>query len=104
MLEKEPKDRIDTAVTTSLAPDGQSGNETRFVERWVRAREVRLKRDRIPSRSRFQSRWPTPQTFQTWTNGSFAMPSSSKIDTHHKALTLNLDPTTFGSLAEIGAA
>jgi hypothetical protein len=32
------------------------------------------------------------------------MPSSSKIDTHHKALTLNLDPTTFGSFAEIGAA
>ena len=31
------------------------------------------------------------------------MPSAQKLDTHHKALTLNLDPTTFGSFAEIGA-
>lgn len=31
------------------------------------------------------------------------MPSAEKIDTHHKALTLNLDPSTFGSFAEIGA-
>lgn len=31
------------------------------------------------------------------------MPSAEKLDTHHKALTLNLDPTTFGSFAEIGA-
>src|SRR5713101_4182610 len=31
------------------------------------------------------------------------MPSAQKIDTHHKALTLNLDPSTFGSFAEIGA-
>jgi hypothetical protein len=31
------------------------------------------------------------------------MASAEKIDTHHKALTLNLDPTTFGSFAEIGA-
>jgi hypothetical protein len=31
------------------------------------------------------------------------MPSAEKIDTRHKALTLNLDPTTFGSFAEIGA-
>jgi hypothetical protein len=31
------------------------------------------------------------------------MPSPEKIDTHHKALTLNLDPSTFGSFAEIGA-
>ena len=31
------------------------------------------------------------------------MPSTEKIDTHHKALTLNLDPSTFGSFAEIGA-
>ena len=28
---------------------------------------------------------------------------SEKLDTHRKALTLNLDPTTFGSFAEIGA-
>jgi hypothetical protein len=28
---------------------------------------------------------------------------SEKLDTHHKALTLNLDPSTFGSFAEIGA-
>src|SRR6266404_4022181 len=34
---------------------------------------------------------------------STAMPSSEKLDTHHKALTLNLDPSTFGSFAEIGA-
>jgi hypothetical protein len=31
------------------------------------------------------------------------MPSPEKIDTHQKALTLNLDPSTFGSFAEIGA-
>jgi hypothetical protein len=31
------------------------------------------------------------------------MPSAQKLDTHHKALTLNLDPSTFGSFAEIGA-
>jgi hypothetical protein len=31
------------------------------------------------------------------------MPSAQKLDTHHKALTLNLDTTTFGSFAEIGA-
>ncbi|HWY45620.1 MAG TPA: hypothetical protein VNX66_19155 [Candidatus Sulfotelmatobacter sp.] len=31
------------------------------------------------------------------------MASAEKIDTHHKALTLNLDPSTFGSFAEIGA-
>jgi hypothetical protein len=31
------------------------------------------------------------------------MPSPQKLDTHHKALTFNLDPSTFGSFAEIGA-
>src|SRR5262250_2281399 len=31
------------------------------------------------------------------------MPSAEKMDTHHKALTVNLDPCTFGSFAEIGA-
>jgi hypothetical protein len=31
------------------------------------------------------------------------MASAEKIDTHHKALTLNLDPSAFGSFAEIGA-
>src|ERR1700743_1412356 len=31
------------------------------------------------------------------------MPFTQKLDTHHKALTLNLDPSTFGSFAEIGA-
>jgi hypothetical protein len=31
------------------------------------------------------------------------MPLPQKLDTHHKALTLNLDPSTFGSFAEIGA-
>jgi hypothetical protein len=31
------------------------------------------------------------------------MPSSEKLDTHRKALILNLDPSTFGSFAEIGA-
>jgi len=31
------------------------------------------------------------------------MPSTYKLATHHKALTLNLDPSTFGSFAEIGA-
>jgi len=31
------------------------------------------------------------------------MPSAQELDTHHKALTLNLDTSTFGSFAEIGA-
>jgi hypothetical protein len=31
------------------------------------------------------------------------MPSTEKLDTHHKALTVNLDDSTFGSFAEIGA-
>jgi hypothetical protein len=31
------------------------------------------------------------------------MASPEKLDTHHKALTLNLDASTFGSFAEIGA-
>src|ERR1700760_74690 len=31
------------------------------------------------------------------------MPSVQKLDTHHKALTVNLDRSTFGSFAEIGA-
>jgi len=31
------------------------------------------------------------------------MPSAQKLDTHHKALTINLDASTFGSFAEIGA-
>jgi hypothetical protein len=31
------------------------------------------------------------------------MPSTEKLDTHHKALTLNLDASAFGSFAEIGA-
>src|SRR6202790_1893641 len=31
------------------------------------------------------------------------MPSTEKHDTHHKALTLNLDARAFGSFAEIGA-
>jgi hypothetical protein len=31
------------------------------------------------------------------------MPFTQKLDTHHKALTLNLDTSTFGSFAEIGA-
>ena len=31
------------------------------------------------------------------------MPSTEKLDTHHKALTVNLDTSRFGSFAEIGA-
>ena len=31
------------------------------------------------------------------------MPSTQELDTHHKALTLNLDASAFGSFAEIGA-
>jgi hypothetical protein len=31
------------------------------------------------------------------------MPSTEKLDTHHKALTLNLNASAFGSFAEIGA-
>ena len=31
------------------------------------------------------------------------MVTAEKIDTHHKALNLNLAPTIFGSFAEIGA-
>lgn len=33
----------------------------------------------------------------------FAMASIEKLDTHHKTLTINLDPSVFGSFAEIGA-
>jgi hypothetical protein len=36
-------------------------------------------------------------------HGLTPMPSTEKLDTHHKALTLNLDTSTFGSFAEIGA-
>ena len=35
--------------------------------------------------------------------GRLFMPSAEKHDTHHKALTLNLDAKAFGSFAEIGA-
>jgi len=35
--------------------------------------------------------------------GNLTMPSTEKLDTHHKALTLNLDASAFGSFAEIGA-
>src|SRR5580658_556445 len=35
--------------------------------------------------------------------GRLTMPSAEKHDTHHKALTLNLDAAAFGSFAEIGA-
>jgi hypothetical protein len=31
------------------------------------------------------------------------MPATQKLDTHHKALTINLDVSSFGSFAEIGA-
>ena len=31
------------------------------------------------------------------------MPNAQKLDARHKALTLNLDPSTFGYFAEIGA-
>src|ERR1700740_3496946 len=31
------------------------------------------------------------------------IPKNQKFDVHHKALSFNLDPTTFGSFAEIGA-
>jgi hypothetical protein len=34
---------------------------------------------------------------------SLTMPPTQKLDTHHKALTLNLDASAFGSFAEIGA-
>jgi hypothetical protein len=34
---------------------------------------------------------------------SLTMPSGEKLDTHHKALTLNLNRSAFGSFAEIGA-
>jgi hypothetical protein len=37
------------------------------------------------------------------TRRDFPVPSGQKLDTHHKALTLNLDASTFGSFAEIGA-
>jgi hypothetical protein len=32
-----------------------------------------------------------------------AMVTAEKIETHHKALNLNLDPSIFGAFAEIGA-
>src|ERR1700722_17223728 len=39
----------------------------------------------------------------TAVNEVMVMPSTQKLDTHHKALTINLDTSTFGSFAEIGA-
>jgi len=36
-------------------------------------------------------------------NWNLAMASTERFDTHRKALTLNLDPSKFGSFAEIGA-
>ena len=44
-----------------------------------------------------------PHTSDICGNGTFDMSSAPKLDTHHKALTLNLDTSTFGSFAEIGA-
>jgi hypothetical protein len=34
---------------------------------------------------------------------AWPMPTEEKLDTHQKALNINLDPSTFGSFAEIGA-
>jgi hypothetical protein len=42
-----------------------------------------------------------PQKFSNL--GARYVPTIEKIDTHQKALNFNLDPTTFGSFAEIGA-
>src|ERR1700732_5285759 len=38
-----------------------------------------------------------------WAYAEAAMPSTEKLDTHRKAVTLNLDTSKFGSFAEIGA-
>src|SRR6266404_747421 len=40
---------------------------------------------------------------RAWSVGVAVMPQAVHIDTHRKALPLNLDPTIFGSFAEIGA-
>jgi hypothetical protein len=49
--------------------------------------------------SRYHGHFTAPRRLPNWT---LAMPSAQKLDTHHKALTLNLDTSTFGSFAEIG--
>ena len=50
--------------------------------------------------SRYRGRFTTLRHLP---NLTLAMPSAQKLDTHHKALTLNLDTSTFGSFGEIGA-
>src|SRR5205807_840338 len=52
-------------------------------------------RSRLPRRRAWSAAAPVV--------GVAIMPSAEHLDTHHKALTLNLDPTIFGSFAEIGA-
>jgi hypothetical protein len=47
---------------------------------------------------RFKSRF-----FISPLDWSVAIPSAEKLDTHQKALTVNLDPSTFGSFAKIAA-
>jgi hypothetical protein len=66
-----------------------------FMSRWQR-----VESSFAASFSRYQRRFTPPERLLNWT---LAMPSAQKLDTHHKALTLNLDATTFGSFAEIGA-
>jgi hypothetical protein len=66
-----------------------------FTRRWQRVESLRA-----ASCIRYQGRFTPPRGFPNWT---LAMPSAQKLDTHHKALTLNLDTSTFGSFAEIGA-
>lgn len=58
---------------------------------------------RIALRAEFCSVVADPLRLLEVPERSLTMPSIKKIDTHHKALTLNLDPSSFGSFAEIGA-
>jgi hypothetical protein len=44
--------------------------------------------------SRYHGHFTAPRRLPNWT---LAMPSAQKLDAHHKALTLNLDTSTFGS-------
>src|SRR5580700_11063241 len=59
-------------------------------------------KSRVESSPGAESRWLVTDATRLL-EGHLTMPSTEKRDTHHKALTLNLDASAFGSFAEIGA-
>src|SRR5580700_4718429 len=59
-------------------------------------------KSRVESSPGAESRWLVTDATRLL-EGHLTMPSTEKRDTHHKALTLNLNASAFGSFAEIGA-